>query len=76
MLKGLFEQAKIERLFRNEYPLLGKLSSGMSLRDIKSWLALAQRQAVTRAVAIGGSTAYNMIREDLLDVLPKLTASV
>jgi transitional endoplasmic reticulum ATPase len=76
MLKGLFEQAKIERLFRNEYPLLGKLSSGMSLRDIKNWLALAQRQAVTRAVAIGGSTAYNMIREDLLDALPKLTASV
>lgn len=76
MLKVLFEQAKIERLFRNEYPLLGKLSSGMSLRDIKNWLALAQRQAVTRAVAIGGSTAYNMIREDLLDALPKLTASV
>ena len=76
MLKVLFEQAKIERLFRNEYPLLGKLSSGMSLRDIKNWLALAQRQAVTRAVAIGGSTAYNMTREDLLDALPKLTASV
>jgi hypothetical protein len=55
-----------------------KLSSGKSLRDIKNWLALAQRQAVTRAVGNRWSSTepINMIREDLLGALPKLTASV
>jgi len=46
------------------------MSSGMSLRDIRNWLALAQRQAVSRAVRNGGSAAYSMVREDLLDSPP------
>ena len=50
MLKVLFVQARIDSLFSGDYPLLGELSSGMSLRDIRNWLALAQRQAVSRAV--------------------------
>ena len=50
MLKVLFVQARIDSLFSSDYPLLGELSSGMSLRDIRNWLALAQRQAVSRAV--------------------------
>jgi hypothetical protein len=50
--------------------LLGELSVGMSLRDIRNWLALAQRQAVSRAVATGGSVAYKMVREDLLEAAP------
>jgi SpoVK/Ycf46/Vps4 family AAA+-type ATPase len=70
MLKVLFNQAKIERLFECDYPLLGKLSHGMSLRDIRNWLALAQRQAATRAVAMGGSAAYSMTRDDLLNATP------
>lgn len=70
MLKVLFNQAKIERLFECDYPLLGKLSLGMSLRDIRNWLALAQRQAATRAVAMGGSAAYSMTRDDLLNATP------
>ena len=48
MLKTLFEQSQIESLFHDDYPLLGELSSGKSLRDIKNWVALAQRQAVSR----------------------------
>jgi len=70
MLKILFVQADIYSLFSGDYPLLGELSSGMSLRDIRNWLSLAQRQAVTRAVENGGSTAYSMVREDLLDSAP------
>jgi SpoVK/Ycf46/Vps4 family AAA+-type ATPase len=50
MLKVLFVQARIDSLFSGDYPLLGELSSGISLRDIRNWLALAQRQAVSRAV--------------------------
>jgi transitional endoplasmic reticulum ATPase len=70
MLKILFVQAKIDSLFSGDYKLLGELSSGMSLRDIGNWLALAQRQAVSRAVENGGSSAYKMVREDLLDAAP------
>jgi SpoVK/Ycf46/Vps4 family AAA+-type ATPase len=70
MLKVLFVQARIDSLFSSDYPLLGELSSGMSLRDIRNWLALAQRQAVSRAVRNGGSAAYSMVREDLLDSSP------
>ena len=70
MLKVLFVQARIDSLFSGDYPLLGELSSGMSLRDIRNWLALAQRQAVSRAVRNGGSAAYSMVREDLLDSAP------
>ena len=70
MLKILFVQAKIDSLFSGDYKLLGELSSGMSLRDIGNWLALAQRQAVSRAVENGGSSAYRMVREDLLDTAP------
>ena len=70
MLKVLFVQARIDSLFSSDYPLLGELSSGMSLRDIRNWLALAQRQAVSRAVRNGGSAAYSMVREDLLDSAP------
>jgi hypothetical protein len=70
MLKVLFVQAKIDFLYTRDYALLGELSSGMSLRDIRNWLALAQRQAVSRAVANGGSGAYSMVREDLLDSAP------
>jgi transitional endoplasmic reticulum ATPase len=70
MLKILFVQAKIDPLFSRDYPLLGELSSGMSLRDIRNWLALAQRQAVARAVGNGGSAAYSMVREDLLESAP------
>jgi SpoVK/Ycf46/Vps4 family AAA+-type ATPase len=76
MLEVLFRQAKIERLFRDDYPLLGKLSLGMSLRDIKNWVALAQREAVSRAVRMGSSSEYRMMREDLLDALPNRAASV
>jgi hypothetical protein len=70
MLKILFVQAKIDSLFSRDYPLLGELSSGMSLRDIRNWLALAQRQAVARTVGNGGSAAYSMVREDLLESAP------
>jgi hypothetical protein len=70
MLKILFVQAKIDSLFSGDYKLLGELSSGMSLRDIGNWLALAQRQAVSRAVENGGSSGYKMVREDLLDAAP------
>jgi hypothetical protein len=70
MLKTLFEQSQIESLFHDDYPLLGELSSGKSLRDIKNWVALAQRQAVSRAVGMGSSSEYRMMREDLLDALP------
>jgi hypothetical protein len=42
----------------------------MSLRDIRNWLALAQRQAVARTVGNGGSAAYSMVREDLLESAP------
>jgi SpoVK/Ycf46/Vps4 family AAA+-type ATPase len=70
MLKVLFVQARIDSLFSGDYPLLGELSSGMSLRDIRNWLSLAQRQAVSRAVRNGGSAAYSMVREDLLDSAP------
>ena len=70
MLKVLFVQARIDCPFSSDYPLLGELSSGMSLRDIRNWLALAQRQAVSRAVRNGGSAAYSMVREDLLDSPP------
>jgi SpoVK/Ycf46/Vps4 family AAA+-type ATPase len=70
MLKVLFVQARIDSLFSSDYPLLGELSSGMSLRGIRNWLALAQRQAVSRAVRNGGSAAYSMVREDLLDSAP------
>ena len=70
MLKVLFVQARIDSLFACDYPLLGELSVGMSLRDIRNWLALAQRQAVSRAVATGGSVAYKMVREDLLEAAP------
>jgi SpoVK/Ycf46/Vps4 family AAA+-type ATPase len=66
MLKGLFEQAKVESLFRGDYPLLGELTFGMSLRDIKNWFALAQRKAVMRAVGMG-SAEYKMTRDDLLN---------
>jgi SpoVK/Ycf46/Vps4 family AAA+-type ATPase len=76
MLEVLFRQAKIERLFRDDYPLLGKLSLGMSLRGIKNWVALAQREAVSRAVRMGSSSEYRMMREDLLDALPNRAASV
>jgi SpoVK/Ycf46/Vps4 family AAA+-type ATPase len=76
MLEVLFRQAKIERLFRDDYPLLGKLSLGMSLRDIKNWVALSQREAVSRAVRMGSSSEYRMMREDLLDALPNRAASV
>jgi SpoVK/Ycf46/Vps4 family AAA+-type ATPase len=76
MLEVLFRQAKIESLFRDDYPLLGKLSLGMSLRGIKNWVALAQREAVSRAVRMGSSSAYRMMREDLLDALPNRMASV
>jgi transitional endoplasmic reticulum ATPase len=57
MLKILFVQAKIDFLFSRDYRLLRELSSGMSLRDIRNWLALAHRQAIARAVADGGSAA-------------------
>jgi SpoVK/Ycf46/Vps4 family AAA+-type ATPase len=70
MLKVLFVQARIDSLFSGDYPLLGELSSGMSLRDIRNWMSLAQRQAVSRAVRNGGSSAYSMVREDLLDSAP------
>ena len=70
MLKTLFEQSQIESLFHDDYPLLGELSSGKSLRDIKNWVALAQRQAVSRTVGKGGSAAYSMVRADLLDTAP------
>src|ERR1017187_1130242 len=70
MLKILFVQAKIDSLFSGDYPLLGELSSGMSLRDISNWLALAQRRAVSRAVENGGSSAYRMGREGLLETGP------
>jgi SpoVK/Ycf46/Vps4 family AAA+-type ATPase len=70
MLKILFVQAKIDSLFSGDYPLLGELSLGMSLRDISNWLALAQRQAVSRAVENGGSSAYKMVRVDLLGGAP------
>jgi len=70
MLKVLFVQARIDSLFSGDYPLLGELSSGMSLRNIRNWLSLAQRQAVSRAVRNGGSAAYSMVREDLLDSAP------
>jgi hypothetical protein len=63
-------------LFRDDYPLLGELSLGMSLRGIKNWVALAQREAVSRAVRMGSSSEYRMMREDLLDALPNRTASV
>jgi SpoVK/Ycf46/Vps4 family AAA+-type ATPase len=70
MFHVLFFQAKIDSLFTRDDALLGELSSGMSLRDIRNWLALAQRHAVSRAVANGGSAAYSMVREDLLDSAP------
>jgi transitional endoplasmic reticulum ATPase len=70
MLNILFVQAKIDSLHTRDYALLGELSSGMSLRDIRNWLALAQRQAVSRAVANGGSAAYSVVCEDLLDSAP------
>ncbi len=76
MLEVLFRQAKFERLFRDDYPLLGKLSLGMSLRGIKNWVALAQREVVSRAVRMGSSSEYRMMREDLLDALPNRAASV
>jgi SpoVK/Ycf46/Vps4 family AAA+-type ATPase len=76
MLEVLFRQAKIERLFCDDYPLLGKLSLGMSLRGINNWVALAQREAVSRAVRMGSSSEYRMMREDLLDALPNRAASV
>jgi hypothetical protein len=75
VLKVLFVQAKIDSLFSRDYALLGELSSGMSLRDIRNWLALAQRQAVSRTVANGGSAAYSMVREDLLDFAPLIGVS-
>jgi transitional endoplasmic reticulum ATPase len=70
MFQILFFQAKIDSLYSRDDALLGELSSGMSLRDIRNWLALAQRHAVSRAVANGGSAAYSMVREDLLDSAP------
>jgi SpoVK/Ycf46/Vps4 family AAA+-type ATPase len=70
MLKILFVRARIDSLFSDDYPLLGELSSGMSLRDISNWLVLAQRQAVARAVKMGGSASYRMVREDLLESAP------
>ena len=72
MLKVLFVQAKIDSLFSRDYALLGELPSGMALRDICNWLALTQRQAVSRAVGNGGSAAYSMVREDLLDSAPRV----
>ena len=66
MLEVLFRQAKIESLFRGDYPLLGELTLGMSLRDIKNWFAVAQRKAVMRAVGMG-SAEYKMTRDDLLN---------
>ena len=70
MFQVRFFQAKIDSLYSRDDALLGELSSGMSLRDIRNWLALAQRHAVSRAVANGGSAAYSMVREDLLDSAP------
>jgi SpoVK/Ycf46/Vps4 family AAA+-type ATPase len=67
MFHVLFFQAKIDSLFTRDDALLGELSAGMSLRDIKNWFAVAQRKAVARVVLKGGSAEYSMTREDLID---------
>ena len=69
MLQVMFLQARIGSRFETDYPLLGELSDGMSLRDLKNWLTVAQRRAVLRAVEEGGSSSYSMTREDLLDTV-------
>ncbi len=44
MLKVLFVHAMIDPLFSRDFPLLGELSSGMSLRDIRNgWLSHSAR---------------------------------
>lgn len=39
---------------------------GMSGRDIKNWMAIAQKAAVNRAVAQGGAKFYKLTVADML----------
>jgi hypothetical protein len=51
MFQVLFFQAKIDSLFTRDDALLGELSAGMSLRDIKNWFSVAQRRARLRVLS-------------------------
>ena len=70
MFQTVFCQTKIDSLFTRDDALLGELSAGMSLRDIKNWFAVAPRKAVANAVLKGGSAEYSMTREGLKDTAP------
>jgi SpoVK/Ycf46/Vps4 family AAA+-type ATPase len=46
--------------------ILAEHSEGMSGRDIKNWVAIAQKAAVNRAVASGGAKFYKLTVADML----------
>jgi SpoVK/Ycf46/Vps4 family AAA+-type ATPase len=49
--------------------ILGQLSEGMSNRDLKNWVSLAQRLAVGRAIV--DPDRYDMTFEDLMNTIPE-----
>jgi AAA+ superfamily predicted ATPase len=46
--------------------ILAEHSEGMSGRDIKNWVANAQKVAVNRAVSEGGAKFYKLTGADML----------
>jgi hypothetical protein len=49
--------------------ILGQLSEGMSNRDLKNWVSLAQRLAVGRAIV--DPERYDMTLDDLMNTIPE-----
>jgi SpoVK/Ycf46/Vps4 family AAA+-type ATPase len=65
LLEIMLAQAKAQSTAA-DLAILAEHSEGMSGRDIKNWVANAQKSAVNRAVASGGAKFYKLTVADML----------
>jgi SpoVK/Ycf46/Vps4 family AAA+-type ATPase len=69
-LKLTLDKAQMKKAVSgDDLRILGQLSEGMSNRDLKNWVSLAQRLAVGRAIV--DPERYDMTFDDLMNTIPE-----
>jgi hypothetical protein len=68
-LKLMLDKAKMKKTAStDDLLMLGRLSDGMSPRNLKNWVSLAQHLAVGRA--IDSPDLYDLTLDDLMSTIP------
>ncbi len=75
LLHNALAAAKCTAVGDGDCSYLANLAQGLSGRDINSWIGLAQRNGVMRAMKHGGASSYELLLSDLVDTLPQQVAS-